>query len=757
MNAVITRENAEQSLASTASPQSQLPEVFSLSDLRRIILKRYAVILLCITVALSGAVVYSLLKKPRYEATAHIAIIFDENADPDGQAASSNADTSDMQTRLETQVRILQSEPLAMAVIQQLHLDSNPAFCKPDPKHASIDSPVRRQELIKAFDSALHVTIMPKSELIEIRFRSYSPQVAMDVVNTLVSAFVEHNYKVKYMATMQVADWLQKQLDEIKANVEDYQERVSEFEKEHGVWFTDTPGASGENQSSTISKLDELNEKLTAAEEDRILKEASWRLAEQGNAELVTSPTPDLTLQTLRTQENDLRSQYAQVSAQYGDSYPKVVELKAQLQDVEARIQAEIDNHAQRFKNDYLAARQSEDMLRAMVEKQKQEAYQLNESAVQYTILRHQLDSSRDLYDSLLKKLKEAGIAAGLRSTKANVVDPATLPLTPVEPNMPLNLALGLGAGLVFGLASAFVLENLDSSLRTVEEVETYCGLPSLAVIPMFNKNGAYRSHILSTNGNGTKKSAAGMITMSLDANGNGFKDAADVITLSKPKSQAAEAYRSLRTALLLSSYGGPVKTIVVTSSVLGEGKTSTSINTAVVLAQKGVRVLLVDADLRRPSVHKHFGLSNKSGLSSVVSGISKLEDVAFIHPKMSNLTLMTSGPIAPYPAEMLGSRCMSELLLKWKNEFDYVILDTPPVLPVTDAVLLAAQADVCVMVLRWGKIGWQPLRRSCELLLRARARIAGVVLNGVNINAPDYYYYGGGRYQNYDYSSSRD
>lgn len=716
---LITREGGEISSFSPMSPQRHLPDDFSIADLRRVILKRYLIIIVSTAVLFAGGLTYSLLKKPRYEASAHIAIMFDESAADGGE--NSGADSSDKQTRLETQVRVLQSDSLAMVVIRQLHLETNPDFCKPDPKEPSSDSPRRRIELLKAFQSALHVSTMPKTELIEIGFRSRSPQMAVDVVNSLVSAYVERNFKVKYEATMQAADWLQKQLEEIKNTVEDRQARVADFEKQHGVWFT---GAGEDNKNSTVSKLDDLDAKLTAAEAERIVKEASWRMAESGNPELVSSSSPDATLQALRTQEGELRNQYAQMSAKYGNSYPKVDELRGQLQEVEGRIRAEVANVAERFRNDYMAARRAEDMLRAKVDEQKKETYKLNEGAVQYTILRHELDSSRELYDSLLKQLKEAGITAGLRSTNVTVVDPATLPVDPVEPNLPRNLALGLASGLVFGLVLAFVVENLDNSLRTIEEVESYSGLTSLGVIPLQKWNGDSRRR-------------------TLRSGGAAENSVADVIAVARPQSQIAEAYRSLRTSLLLSSVDTPVKTIVVTSSIPGEGKTSTAINCAAVFAQAGGRILLVDADMRRPSVHSRFGLANRFGLSSVIAGSEPFEKAAVAHPSIPGLTVLPSGPKPPNPAQMLGSRRMAELLAEWRKDFDYVIVDTAPVLAVTDAVLLAAQADTCILVLRWGRTGWQPLRRSRDMLARAQARIAGVVINAVNLNAPDHYYYG--------------
>jgi len=716
----------------TERPMQLMPfagasDELTLADIWRVLLKRRWIIGGFIVLGVVAAALFSFSQKPKYESLARIAIGYEGNDLFGNESGLSFLAGSDMETKIETQVRILQSEPLATEVIRKLKLDSNPDFFTPE-RDASPEA--TRQGLLGTFRSGLSVAAVPKTELVEIRYRSTSAKLSADVVATLVDAYIERNFRVKYESTMQASDWLQKQLGDLKQNVERTQEKLSNFEKAHGVVFL----GADESKNSTITKLDELSQKLAAAQSERIMREAAYRTAEGGNPELMANIVPGSPLQILRAQEAEIQNQYAQTSAKYGDAYPKVRQLRAQLEQVQTSITREVKNTSQRLRNEYLASRRTEDMLRQEVDKSKQEAFQLNEGAVQYTILRREFESSRDLYESLTKKLKEAGITAGLRSTNVTQVDPATMPLTPSEPKVPRNLGIGLGIGLFLGIIAAAVIESLDSSLRSIEEVESYSGLPSLAVVPnaRLSRMG-YRRLIPSS-----------------------VSDAAlpgkvELVTLHRPKSQVSESFRTLRSSLLLSCVDAPPRSVLITSSVPGEGKSTASMNSAIVMAQNGGRVLLVDADLRRPGLHDYFGIPNEAGLTSVIAGTAPFEKAAVPCPQLQNLWILPAGPAAPYPAELLGSRRMAELLSSWRENFDAVVIDSPPVLSVTDAVVLAPQVDTVLLVLHWGHTGWQALRRARDLLVRAQARIAGVVVNNVKMDAPEGYGYYGSYGRKYD------
>src|SRR5437667_356931 len=419
----------------------------------------------------------------------------------------------------------------------------------------------------------------------------------------------------------------------------------------------------------------------------------------------------------------DLKIQVAQLSTQFGPSYPKVAQMNNQMKEVDAQIQVEMKKIVSRVRSDYLTALQRETMLRAAMDKQKQEANKLNESAIEYSLLKRHVETNRTLYEGLLEKLKEAGVTAGLRSNNIRPVDEARVPMYPAEPNVPRNLSFALALGLTTGIGLAFLLEGIDNTVRTPEQARALSGLPSLGLIPLGSKNGVEAS-----------------VRQRLAVASS--KEVVELITQSRPQSQMAESYRALRTSLLLTSLGAPPKVILITSALPQEGKTTTSINTAIVLAQKGVRVLLIDADLRRPSIHKTLGMGPKMGLSNVLTGNATLQQATVRSSILPGLFILPAGTPPPNPAELLASTNMRDVLTELREQYDHIVVDTPPTLSVTDAVVMSTRADAVVLVIRSGQTTKQALRRSRDLLMQVNARVAGVLLNAVDLTSPDYYYY---------------
>jgi succinoglycan biosynthesis transport protein ExoP len=371
----------------------------------------------------------------------------------------------------------------------------------------------------------------------------------------------------------------------------------------------------------------------------------------------------------------------------------------------------------------YMAALQRENMLHDALEKQKQEANKLNESAIEYSLLKRDVETNRTLYEGLLEKLKEAGVSAGLKSNNFRIVDSARVPTGPIEPNIPRNLGFAFVLGSMSGIGLAFLLEGLDNTVRTTEQAQMISGLASLGMIPLGSKN--------------TREGANAKRLVLASSN-----EAVELVSQSRPQSQMAESYRALRTSLLLSNLGAPPKVIMVTSALPQEGKSTTSINTAVVLAQKGVRVLLIDADLRRPSIHKTLGMGPRSGLSNVLTGSTTLEQAITVSPVLANLHILPAGTPPPNPAELLASTNMRDVLEELRAQYDHIVVDTPPTLSVTDAVVLSPRADAIVLVIRSGQTTKQSLRRARDVLTQVNAKVSGVLLNAVDLSSPDYYYY---------------
>jgi len=708
--------------------------------------RRWAVVAtLAIVFALS---VFATLKTTRlYQATSKVAI-FPETPNVLGFKDGENSSPDyEYEVTLETQAAILRSDALAVKVIEAMHLDQNPEFAgatRPQAEESIRVSsmepdPAKAAGLLGTFRGGLSVQIIPSSRLVQISYTHPDPRLATEIVNALVRTFIEENFKTKYESVTQTSVWLSTELADLQLKVQTSEEKLVRYQKERGMLGVD------EKQNIVTAKLDELNKELTQAQTDRMQKESDYRLAAAGDPASITNTKTSREgasgmVERLREKEADLETQYAQATTQFGSAYPKVVELNNQLKQMRAEIAAEEARMQQEIRDEYLAAVQRENLLTTAFEQQKQQANQLNESAIEYSVLKRDAETNRQLYQDLLQRLKEAGVSAGLRSSNIRVVDVARTPTIPIKPNVPRNLELGLLLGLACGIGLAFVLESLDTSVRSTEELTAISALPALGIIPLQ----------LSSNGHMRKR----LKTVPVETEES---ESPALVTFARPKSEAAEAYRALRTSILLSSFGAPPKVILVTSAMPQEGKTTVSANSALVLAQRGSRVLLVDADLRRPAIGKLFGIRSRGGLSTLISGSDKVEDVVLPCPEVPNLWILPAGPIPPQPAELLGSAVMKDLIAHWRDFFDHVIIDTPPCLSVTDAVLLSPEADRVILVARSGQTTKAALRRACDLLLQVNAKVMGIVLNALNRHSADgYYQYGyGGRYANHYYEES--
>jgi exopolysaccharide transport family protein len=699
----------------------------------RVLIKRKWMVISVMAGIFLAVAVASLRQTPIYEATGQIVV---NKADSNLITFKGSGPVVDYydQSDLDTEVRILQSDLMALQVIRQLNLDKRPEFGgHSDQKQANlVADPLqsdsnRTSALLSRFRGNLKVTLIPNTRVMEIHYTSIDPQLAASAVNTLAATYVEQNFKTKFESTMQASDWLSKQLVDLQMKVETSQEKLVRYQKEHEILGAD------EKNNIITEKLDALNKEMTMAESDRMQKEAVYRQTLSDDpvavaaAIISSSPTGgsgSILLDKLREQEVSLRIQVAELSTQFGPSYPKVQQLNNQLKEIDLQLQSETKKAVDHLKQLYLAALQRETMLRAAFDKQKQEANKLNESAIEYSILKRDLDSNRTLYEGLLEKLKEAGVTAGLRSNNFRIINVARVPSYPSEPNIPRNLSFALVLGLISGVGLAFLLENMDTTVRTPEQAQLISGLPSLGMIPLGSKS--------------TRLGASGKrLALTPPA-----KEVFETVTQIRPQSQMAEAYRALRTSLLLSNLGAPPKVILVTSARPQEGKTTTSINTAIVLAQKGVRVLLVDGDLRRPSVHKALGLASRSGLSNVLTGSATIQQTITTSPILANLFILPAGTPPPNPAELLASSNMRDLIMELRQQFDHIVIDTPPTLSVTDAVVLAPRADASILVIRSGQTTKQALRRARDILTQVNAHVAGVLLNAVDLTSPDYYYY---------------
>jgi len=678
---------------------------------------RWPVIAGCTIACLLLAMAYILIKDSRYQATARIEVSpAGTNSMGLDEAASRIFSPSDPTIQLQSAVTVLQSNTVALAVIQQTKLAERKDFAghwvQPPGTDVATLTPETRDHLLRRFQKALKVEIVPKTDILTVQFRAKDPVLAAEVVNATVSSYTERNFRSSYDSAAQVSNWLSAQMEDLKLKANEAQEKLAALQKKRGLIGVD------ETDNIVTDKLKDLNEQLTAAESDRIVKEARYRIAGSGNPELIASTIPDPTLQVLRSQQAQLRVDYAKLSTKFGDGYPKLAELGSEMAQVDSAIAAELKNLSERYKNEYLAASNAEKMLQGKFEQQKQKAYDITEGAAQYAILKHEVETSQDLYSTLQLKLQQAGIVAGLASANIGVVEIGRVPSEPVDPNPLLDLALGLGAGLALGLGSALTLELLDNTIRDSEEAQNATGLPIFAEVPQLaSVDVAARRQLL-------RKRETPPLRL---------------VAQSDPQSAAAESYRSLRTSLLIPCGDRP-QLLAVTSSMPGDGKSLTAINLAAVLAQQGAKVLLADADLRQPSIHLPFELAQERGLAELLQGAADADCLAYSE-SLPNLAVLVAGTTRDTPAEMLASSAMSSLLRGWRSRFDYVVLDTPPVAMFTDAVILGSQVDAVLLVARYGVTTKYALRHAAELLRRTNANLAGLVLNAVDARYEGMYY----------------
>jgi capsular exopolysaccharide synthesis family protein len=671
--------------------------------------------------------------RPVYVATAKIEIDREDSNVLPFPGNNSYDVMMDMENYLETQSRILTSETLALQTIRISGLGSHPDFAGGNgPSEAIATGSLANQKRppeISAFLGSLSVKRVPNSSLLEVSFESTEPQVAARMLNTHLENYIEQNYRSRYDATMQASRWLAGQLDELKIKVERSENARIEYERQNQIWTVD------DKQTMTTQRLGDLNRELTDAQSDRIKKQAFYEFAKAGELEAVPQLRNNSILQGLQNKRGDLSIQYTDAVNQYGPNFPKVQRLQAQIKNVDEQITRQSKSIIVELENDYKAALQLEELRSKALDQQKADTNVMSEKMVQYNILRREAEANKALYEGLLTKLKEAGISAGLRSSNIHIVDPAMIPTTPARPAKARNIALAFLVGLVGGIGLALLREYLDNTVNTPDDIETLARLPSLAVVPAFG-DGAF------------SEKRAGFLK---GASSNGHGKGMELVAQHLPKSQVAEAFRALRTALLLSQPDRPPKVILVTSALPREGKTIVAANLAVTLAQLGDKTVLVDADLRKPGIGRllDLGIGKYAGLSSYLAGVSSLDLITVPHPAIPNLAAIPTGPLPPNPADLLSSHRLTDAIAELRTKYKFIVIDSPPIMAATDAVILSVQADGVLLVVRSGETPKEAFTRARDLLTSVKSHLLGVVLNAVDISAPNYYY----SYRYYPYS----
>jgi capsular exopolysaccharide synthesis family protein len=703
-------------LSQTPKPRSPILDLQpekpdSYADLRaygKILSKRRWTILTTALVVATLAAIYSFKEKPVYRATAEVEV---DSETPGVQTVNSVYEQVPTDpTFLQTQVDVLTSGNLAWQAIQQLKLDSNPAFSPRKIGQAQpSDFEDRKERLIRRFENSLEVDLVPGSRMIQVSFESTDRRLASTVANALVSHYREYNFLAKYDATRQASGWMREQLDELKAQVEKSQEALVDYERKNSI-----VGISGK-QNIEDQRLADLSQDLTQAQNDLAEKESLYQLVKT-NPEKVGLLAQDDLLQGMEEKRADLKTEYVDALGRYGAKFPQVERLHDQISEIQSLIQQERTLTVERISHNYQAALGRVRLLAGSVAREKGAVGSLNQLMIQHDLLKHDFDTNQKLYDDLLSKVKDAAVSAGLRANNVRLVDDAMPPSAPVRPSKARNIALGLMVGLVLGTTLAFLQDAMDTSIKSTEDVERSIAEPVLGVIPSVRSQGFSKAWLSS------ETAAAG---------GNGKVEWA---VLKQPTSVLAESYKALRTAVLLSSAPRPPQAVLLTSTHPFEGKTSTAFNLAISLAQIGKRVLFIDADMRQHSHKRVVSTNGHPGLSSVLTGAGPFEESLLQMPDPPGFWVLPTGPQAPNPSDLLASQAMRDLLAALRGRFDHIVVDTPPILMVTDATILSSIVDGVVLVAESRVTSKASLARAHRILGDTGANVLGCVLNKLDL-----------------------
>jgi len=702
-----------------------------LSHYWNVVYKRWKIALAILLVVMIGTFLASYFSTPLYRSTVMIQI---ERENPNQLTVEDlfGIQVSD-QEFMQTQFYLLKSRGLADRTIRDHNLLSDPDFY---PAGIAGKTPAEidqiRSDMAKAMLGSISVEPVHNTSLVEVAYIAGSPRLAQKVADGLADSYMRMNVEKKLDATRQAADFLARQIGTVKSDIDEAQQQLSKYGESKGIISTTDAG------NITVQKLTMLNGDLTAASSERIQKESAYQAMLNGSPEAVAGN--DSLVVRLTEEENRLQREYAQKQAVYRPDAPDMVAMRAQIEKTKQSRQAALNTAYDKAKStarsEMAAAQSRETSMHNAFEQQKRETLRLNENAFTYTDLRGVIESKRALLDQLTKRLNETEVTSRLRGANTSnirLVDHAEVPRGRFNVTMKKNLQSAFPLGVILGLAAIFFLEYMDRSIKTPEELERVTRFASLGVIPaaasVSTSHASYAYRYL-----GTSK-----LRVVEEADGSTPPPNVELIPFRDTRSPISEAYRAFRTSLLLASASSP-KVMVITSTFAREGKTTTSVNLATVLAQMGKPVLLIDADLRRPRLQKVFRDKMNLGLVNYLAANISVDDV--IQPtEVPNLSVILSGPTPPNPSELLASDRMKHLITEMRTRFAYVIFDSPPVMAVTDAIVLSAVADGVVLTVHGGNTPRDLVQRASDRLRQSNIPVLGALLNNLDLQQYGYTY----------------
>ncbi|HEX8183526.1 MAG TPA: polysaccharide biosynthesis tyrosine autokinase, partial [Blastocatellia bacterium] len=662
---------------------------------------------------------------------------------------SQDADLYYPQLSINTSLFRLTSEPLLEDVVLALKLDQNPNFvdmqkktiwqafetlggriglakreeaspAKVDllPETVNRSSPRTPEEserlagYVGIIAGGLQAEQVKETRTLKVTFTHTDPAIAAAVANGVARVFIDSSFENKTEHFMNASKWLDATTREFQAKVEKAEQALADYTREHNIFSIDG------KETLTTDKLARLHGEATKAETDRILKQSLYEEIKAGRVTQLPAAFADPKIVKLQASLNDFQAMADKLDVKYGPDNPQVMEIRQQINTIKGQIEAARAELAEKLKGEYEVALRDEQALKAALQLGKGEAVQQNQDAIQYGILKQEVDTAKALYNDFLQKTSQAKVQVAQQHNNLRLIQPARVPKSPAGPSRFRSIMMGLLLSLGAGVGLAYFLEYLDSTIKTVEDVGRYVRLPALGVIPAISASSSSKDKRLL-------------------AQTDRAEEYGDLPNTSNRQlvfdnlSGAAEAYRAVRTSILLSAASRPPKVILITSGQPGEGKTTTTINTAISLTQLGASVLVMDCDLRKPMIHKVFGLDEAQGLSTYLSGDVRIEKV--VHSAgITNLSLVPCGIIPPNPSELISSEKMKALLQAMSEQYDHILIDSPPLMNVSDSVILSSMVDGVILVVHGGKSTRTVARRARQELMNVGAKIFGVVLNNV-------------------------
>lgn len=778
----LSPERATQSYPAYGSIASDANSGYNrLHEYWRSVRKHLWLVLAILVVTVSLTAVYMARQPDIYESLGRVQVDLETANNPAIGAVKGNSiylnSSSQDPTYFNTQLQILTSAGLLARVVKTLDLEHNQIFLHPQAAHEksvwesvkNLLSPNKSsspaqvpeanrlrpasalpkddatetnhyQPFVEMLQSQLAVKQLNETRLIEVRYKHQDPETAAKINNMIAEAFVAQNYEGKTETSNMAGDFLQKRIAELQSDIRQGEEELINYAKNHQILSLDA------SQNTVVDRLSGLNRQLLEAENERKSAEAAYKASLDPNALAAQAEIANNNVASNEAKLAELKQKRAQLLREYTEKYPEVGDIDQQIALLEKQS-SQTQKHGEsllktNLETRFRQAQAKEDSLRSAFDKQRGETLTQNEAAVNYRIIQQEIETNKSLLDGLLQRSKENEVVVAGTPNNIHIVDHASVPKVPVGPKRLQAILLAGLFSLIIGIALARYLDYLDDSVHSSEDVENFLRLPALAVIPTMGRSA--RRRLLSAFPGGGRT--------------NGQHDGPELlINETSNRSPLGESYRQLRTSVLLSSAGGAPQTLLITSSQPGEGKTTTVVNTAMTLAQTGAKVVIVDGDMRRPRLHSIFDLANTNGLSGILaSKLAEKEmlDTVQLH-EQSGLHILTAGRIPPNPAELLGSTQIRNLMAVLEQNFNYVVIDSPPVASFTDGVLLSSVADGVLLVVHGGTASRHVVRRARQLLSDVGAKIFGVVLNNVTVSRHDYYYYN--TYHQYYYKHEDD